>query len=399
MKKIAIVNQRYGTEVNGGSEYYTRLIAEHLKHHYDVEILTTTALNYDTWENHYPVGVSIVNGVKVRRFPVKRPRNMLKFRIVSKMTRILAKAGMHLDKWWVRSQGPETPELIQYIRDEKDTYDKFLFVTYLYYTTVMGLPEVADKAILIPTAHDEPYIHFPIYKGIFQTPAGMIFLTEEEKAFVQQKFQNAAIPNDVVAVGIDIPENLQNEDDREAAVQTFREKYNISGEYIIYAGRVDYGKKCDEMFTFFEKYKELHPEDNIQLVIIGKDMMGIPKHSDIHYLGFVSEEDKYAGIAGAKYLWLPSQFESLSIALLEGMALGVPGIVNGKCEVLKGHSVRSEGAVWYCDEADFLQKLSELQSLSGEAYFQMGKSAQKYVKDSYHWEVVEEKLQKMIERG
>lgn len=29
-KKIAIVNQRYGVEVNGGSEYYTRMLAEHL---------------------------------------------------------------------------------------------------------------------------------------------------------------------------------------------------------------------------------------------------------------------------------------------------------------------------------------------------------------------------------
>lgn len=396
MKKIAIVNQRYGTEVNGGSEYYTRLIAEHLKHHYDVEILTTTALNYDTWENHYPAGVSTVNGVKVRRFPVKRPRNMLKFRIVSKITRILAKAGVHLDKWWVQSQGPETPELIQYVRDEKDTYDKFIFVTYLYYTTVMGLPEVADKAILIPTAHDEPYIHFPIYKGVFQKSAGMIFLTEEEKSFVQKKFQNAAIPNDVVAVGIDIPQNLQNEEDRVAAVRTFREKYNISGEYIIYAGRVDYGKKCDEMFAFFEKYKELHPEDKIQLVIIGKDMMGIPKHSDIHYLGFVSEEDKYAGIAGAKYLWLPSQFESLSIALLEGMALRVPGIVNGKCEVLKGHCVRSEGAVWYCGYDEYEETMNRLKGMSEEDYEQMRQRAGIYVANNYQWQLVEQKLESMI---
>jgi len=50
MKNIAIVNQRYGLEVNGGSEYYTRRLAEKLAVNNNVEIITTRALNYDTWE-------------------------------------------------------------------------------------------------------------------------------------------------------------------------------------------------------------------------------------------------------------------------------------------------------------------------------------------------------------
>ena len=41
MKKIALVNQRYGLEVNGGSEYYTRLIAERLANHFEVDVITT----------------------------------------------------------------------------------------------------------------------------------------------------------------------------------------------------------------------------------------------------------------------------------------------------------------------------------------------------------------------
>ncbi len=396
MKKIAIVNQRYGTEVNGGSEYYTRLIAEHLKDSYDVEILTTTALNYDTWENDYSAGVSKVNGVNVRRFPVKHPRNMLWFRIVSKITGILAKAGIHTDRWWVRAQGPDTPELIRYIKEHKGMYDKFIFVTYLYYTTVMGLPEVADKAVLIPTAHDEPYIQFPIYKKIFNTPSAIAFLTEEEKTFVQQKFDNKNIPSEVIGVGIDIPKELKEDTCRKNAVSAFRRKYGLEEEYIIYAGRVDYGKKCDEMFAFFQRYKELHAEDKLQLVVIGKDMMGIPQNADIHYLGFVSEEDKYAGIAGAKYLWLPSQFESLSIALLEGMALKVPGLVNGNCEVLKGHCRKSNGGVWYRDFQEFEACMVQLNRMSADAYEEMQRNAAHYVDKNYRWEIVKQKLEKII---
>jgi len=78
-KKIAIVVQRYGAEVNGGSETYARMIAEHLAPHFEVEVLTTCALDYVTWANHFPAGVSEENGVKLRRFEVDRERNMEKF--------------------------------------------------------------------------------------------------------------------------------------------------------------------------------------------------------------------------------------------------------------------------------------------------------------------------------
>ena len=47
--KLAIVNQRYGLEVNGGSEYYTRLLAEHMAKYHEVDVLTTKAMDHDTW--------------------------------------------------------------------------------------------------------------------------------------------------------------------------------------------------------------------------------------------------------------------------------------------------------------------------------------------------------------
>lgn len=396
MKKLAIINQRYGLEVNGGSEYYTRLIAEHLNKYYDVEVLTTTALDYNTWEAHYSQGDEVINGVKVKRFSVEHPRNMLRFRVVSKLTRMFGKIGIHLDKWWVKEQGPYVQGLIQYIKENKRKYDVFIFVTYLYYTTVMGLPEVAEKAVLIPTAHDEPYIYFPIYRKLFEIPKALIFLTEEEKSFVRGKFNNTNVPYDVIGVGIDVPEKFQDEKAGQKAVSEFRQKYHISGKYVIYAGRVDYGKNCDEMFSYFIKFKEEHPENVIQLVVIGKDMMGIPKHQEIRYLGFVSDEDKYAGIAGAEYLWLPSQFESLSIALLEAMALGVPGIVNGKCEVLKGHCKKSGAGVYYNSYEEFEEEFLKASSEDDE-YDSMSKAAGSYVRENYQWDIVEKQFQDIIE--
>ena len=85
-KRIAIINQRYGEEVNGGSEYYTKKLAEHLKDRYEIEVLTTTARDYDTWKPFYEEGETVVNGVAVRRFHVEKPRFVMKSRIISVTT-------------------------------------------------------------------------------------------------------------------------------------------------------------------------------------------------------------------------------------------------------------------------------------------------------------------------
>lgn len=398
MKKIAIVNQRYGTEVNGGSEYYTRLLAEHLAVFYDVTVLTSTALDYDTWENYYPSGISRIHGVKVCRFPVECRRNMSIFRVIKKCTFILKKAGIHMDRQCVKAQGPVVPQLVRYIQKHKDDYDIFLFVTYLYYPTVMGMPAVAEKSLLIPTAHDEPFIHLPIYRNVFLQAAGILYLTPEEKQFVECKFQNSYLPHNVIGVGIDVPQKLLQSEISEAAVQKFRKKYQICGDYFIYAGRVDAGKNCKEMFSYFLRYKQEKPEIRFQLVIVGKAVMDIPKHKDIHYLGYISEEDKYAAMKGAKWMWLPSRFESLSIALLEGMALGTPGFVNGECEVLKGHCDRSGGAVYYMGYQEFRTKLHDLLTGYGnQVYMDMSRRARKYVEENYRWVDVEKRVCGMIE--
>ena len=78
-KKIAIINQRYGLEVNGGSELYTRQIAERLAEKYEIEILTSCALDYEKWTNHYKEGKEIINNVIVRRFKTLHERSPKKF--------------------------------------------------------------------------------------------------------------------------------------------------------------------------------------------------------------------------------------------------------------------------------------------------------------------------------
>lgn len=385
IRKVAIINQRYGLSVNGGSEYYTRVLAEKLTNYYEIDILTTKAKSYSKWENEYKHDEEVINGIKIKRFDVIYGRKVWKQKILGKLITFFHLNTKGISRSWVEAQGPVCPELIKYIWQNKDNYDCFIFVTYLYYPTVMGLPYVKDKAILIPTVHDEFCIYFKIYEQLFHMVQKVIYLTEEEKRFTEKTFNIKNIPSIVAAAGVDVPKDISEE--------RFRKKYGIMGEYLIYVGRVDNNKGCGEMQEYFKKYIEDTCDFELKLVILGQKFMEIDKHEQIIYLGFVSEEDKFDGISGARGLWLPSQFESLSIAVLEAMALCKPVIVNGKCEVLKGHCLRSGGGVWYENYRQFFNGMEKLYS---DEYIEMCVKAGNYVCKNYSWDTIIQKIRDFI---
>lgn len=390
MKRIALVNQRYGLEVNGGSEYYTKMIAERLATRYEVDVLTTKAVDYTTWKNWYARDVENIHGVTVRRFPVEKQRaddfNKYNEDYLAECEK--GNRNLSVEKLWFEKQGPYSPKCIEYIRKHKDEYDVFIFVTYLYYLTVLGLPEVAEKAILIPTAHEEPYIHFQIYEYLFTLPKAFVFLTDEERLLVRRLFATDGIPCEVMGTGIDVPKHISN--------SAFRYKYDIREPYLIYVGRIDEGKDCPTLFRYFIEYKERNPSP-LKLVLMGKAVCRIPDHPDIISLGFVSEEDKFNGIAGARALVLPSYFESLSISVLESMAVGVPVIVNGACDVLRGHCIRSNGGLYYRNYFEFEGTVNFMMT-QHEAYEQMRENAIDYILDNYDWDIILEKFNAVIEQ-
>lgn len=390
--KIAIVVQRYGNEVSGGGEYHAMLVAERLREKYDVEIITTTAVDYITWDNYYSAGEDNVNGIVVHRFKTEHCRQQKEMDAIA--NRLLPKIACgekpnEADAYaWIDAQGPYSPDLVQYIRNNSQKYDVFIFVTYLYYHTVYGLPEVANKALFIPTAHDEPWLRLNMFQQIFNMPRKFLYNTEEERELCKSLFHNEGIPSEIVGVGIDVPQDIQPE--------RFREKYNIEGDYLIFVGRIDASKSCDVMINHFIAYKKKHP-GKLKLILVGKSNIEIPNREDIFCTGFVSEQDKFDALAGAKIVLAPSHYESLCMALLEGLAVGVPALVNGDCAVLKGHCIRGNVGKSYTNENDFCEACEQM--LSDEVLWKnMSLNAKKYVQANYIWTEVMRKYDIAIEQ-
>ena len=379
MLKIAFVVQRYGLEVNGGSELCCRLTAEHMAKYWDVEVLTTCAIDYMTWRNEYSPGKSRVNGVSVRRFAVDQERNIRKFNDLSRQ--IYGKKNC-TDKEieWMKLQGPNSTGLLKYIAEKKDYYDHFIFFTYLYASTYFGLPLVKEKAILVPTAHDEPPIYFSIFDDLFALPKNFIYLTNKEKAFVSHRFNNNG-KGEIIGMGIDFPLHMNSE--------RFCAKYGVEQGFMLYVGRVDLSKGCGELFDYFRRYKKKSGR-NIKLLLIGKSHMDIPRSDDIIHLGFLPEEDKYDALKASGLLVVPSYFESLSIVTLEAFIAETPVLVNGKCLVLMEQCLRSNGGLFYANFEEFLESADFLLSRN-DTVKRMGQQGKKYVENNYNWAQVEKK--------
>lgn len=386
-KKIAIINQRYGLEVNGGSELYSRQIAERLIAKYDVEVLTSCAVEYVKWSNYYKEGVETINGVTVRRFKTVHERIPKIFSALDSYMLSNPDADVETSDKWIENMGPYCPELVEYVDEHQDEYEAIIVVTYLYYTAVKSIVRIKDKAIFIPTAHQEPFIHFDMYKKVFGAADAFVFLTDEEKELVHAIFHNEDVPYEVMGVGVDVPEHVDSE--------RFKKKYNLD-EYIIYVGRIDEGKDCPRLFKYFLEYKKRN-KNNLKLVLMGKAVCDIPKSPDIISLGFVSDEDKFDGIKGAKALILPSKFESLSISVLEAMTLSIPVIVNGICDVLKGHCVKSNGGLYYKNYFEFEGCVNYMLE-HPEEYKMLCANARKYVEDYFQWDDIMKKFDRIIER-
>ncbi len=383
--RLALVVQRYGEDVNGGAEYHCRLIAEHLARAHRVEVLTSCARDYITWANERTAGLERVNGVPVRRFKVKKPRDPDRFGRLSQKV-FLGRHTREEEILWLQEQGPFSPALLRHVSRHAVDYDYFLFFSYRYYHCYHGVRAVPRKAILVPTAERDDVISLSIFRDLFRLPRAIVYNSIEERSMIWEASANQKVRGEVVGVGSEVPDS--------ADADTFRKKFGVSGPYFVYVGRVDPNKGCRTLFHYFRRYRE-ETGSRLELVLVGGKQMEIPDEPAVRYLGFLPEAEKWAAIAGAEVLAMPSELESLSMVTLEAWALGKPVLVNGKCEVLRGQCRRSNAGLYFDDYYEFKEALALLE-VSPELRERLGANGREFYHQHYRWDVIEGKYHRLL---
>ena len=174
---------------------------------------------------------------------------------------------------------------------------------------------------------------------------------------------------------------------------TFRRRHRLHGDFLLYGGRIDAGKGCEELLEYFTSYKELGGE--ALLVLMGVKLMQLPEVPWVKFAGLLSERERLQALEAATVVVVPSPFESLSLLALEAMAVGTPILCNARSEVLVEHCLKSNAGLFYADRDEFVECANLL--LADERLRRgMGRNGKEYVKRNYRWDVILSKYDRLM---
>lgn len=349
-RRVAFVVPRYGARVGGGAEALCRTIAHLVAADADVTVLTTCAQDYRTWQDHHPAGEERDGPVRVLRFSVPEPRDPDAFNRLSARA-YAAPDDLELGGRWVRAEGPVAPGLLDHLREHGTGYDAVVFVPYLYATTVMGLPLVADRAVLLPALHDEPPAVLRAFDPVFAAARALMFSTPEERDQARLRFGTDPAAERIAGTGVDPAPSVDP--------AAFARARGIGRAYVVSVGRLDASKGVDRLVADHAAYRAGHP-DGPDLVLVGAGPLEIAPAPWLHLTGYVEEREKHEAVAGAAVVIVPSPYESLSLAQMEAWTHGRATLANAASPVLVGQSRRSGGGLWYRDAAEYAVMLDYL---------------------------------------
>jgi glycosyltransferase involved in cell wall biosynthesis len=129
-------------------------------------------------------------------------------------------------------------------------------------------------------------------------------------------------------------------DPGEEEMDRVRERYQIRGRFVLYAGNVKPHKNVQRLIAAFGLLKQRPGHEDVKLLIIGESD-GIHKHGslrrcaeaagvrqDVRFFGFVPEHTLAALYRLASVFAFPSLYEGFGLPPLEAMACGTPVVTS-----------------------------------------------------------------------
>ena len=382
--KVALIIPWFGKELKGGAEQQAWQIAKRLTDRkIDIEVLTTCSKEFlsDWSENFYDAKEYIEDGVKIKRFSVKK-RDTATFDAVNRKLMQIAKTSLipgvsplsKEEENIFLDENIYSSDLHSYIVKEKDNYDIFIFLPYLFPNIIRGVNAVKEKAVIQPCLHDESYAYLECVQENFYNTKSILYLSDGEFEVAKKIYGPSIVPKSkVLYAGVETDGTLKSKYER----------------YLLYLGRRDIGKNTHLLIESFDRFLEETGSD-LKLLIAGVGEMPIqPKSKSIIDLGLVDEEKKTELLANCLALINPSENESFSRVIFEAWYVKKPIVIHKKC-LATYNALLDAGEAGFSAQSqdDFAEVYKKLDSLSIEQLKKMGEVGFSYAKKVADWDNV-----------
>ena len=382
--RLLWVVPRYGVSTVGGAETLVRALAMRgLPTGWSSEIATTCAVDHVTWANELPPGESSEDGLLVHRFEVG-PRNQARYDELHAV--VLAGAPAYADELEWLANSVWSPELERFLVEAGNDYDLVVFAPYLFGTTLWGAQIAPERSVVMPCLHDEPYARLATVRNVVEASRGCVFNSGGEERLARRLYR--VRQGHVVGMGFDRPPPVETR---------FAEPRGL-GRYLLYAGRLEEGKRVNVAVEYVVRYAA-ERSDPPQLVLIGSGSYRPPReaeHVAVH-AGFLPEDEKRAAYAEAVAVVNPSRLESLSIVLMEAWLEGTAALASRDSDVLREHCEASGGGLLFDSYESFRDALDRLLA-DDDLRDRMGRAGGDYVLERYGWPAVSTRLAAAVER-
>jgi glycosyltransferase involved in cell wall biosynthesis len=378
--RIAFVPARFGPEIIGGAEIVMRQLAWGFRDRgWEVEILTTCAVDHFRWDNVLPAGVSKDDGLTVHRFPavVSTPgaeRAALESAILSGIPLTVQEQYRWLN------DGMRVPELFHHLLDNGRDYAAVVLGPYMFWPAVACSQIIPERSVLWTCLHDEPFAYLELFRPMLTGVAGLLLQSPPEHDLLHRLVGQPA-RHEVTGCGVEVPDGYDPDG--------FRERHHLGGRrLLLYAGRREGAKGWDRLLEAFAA-ATVRRRLPFTLVTIGAGEVRPPAEiaDRVVDLGFLPDPERDNAFAAAEAYLQPGAYEAFSRTIMEAWLAGIPVIATGASDVLRYHCEQSGAGLIYEDGYEFEECLAFLAE-QPRAARRLAAPGRGYVLDNYQWPAV-----------
>lgn len=371
-RRVGFVTPRFGADIVGGAEAVARGLALGLvERGWDVEVLTTCAVNPWTWANELPVATRLEDGLVVRRFPNVLATSASKEHAVHGRIYYGERPPLDDQVTWLNALF-RNPGLFEEIWRRRDEFDAFVFAPYLFWHTTVCMPAVADRSVVMPCLHDEVYARMDVMRHVLSLPASVWFLSGPEHDLAH-RLGPVTPQHSVIGSGMDVPDGHDADE--------FRREYGIDAPFLLYLGRREVDKGWPWLLEVFSRTRS-----HVKLVTAGAgDAEVAPRlRGRVIDVGLLSEDQRNNAFAAALAFVQPSLMESYSRTVMEAWLAGTPVLARKGSAVVEWHVQNSGGGFSFSGPRELSTLLGRLAS-DAEFAGELGAKGRAYVLDNYQW--------------